>query len=282
MKTFADALHGVATTTARAYTQGWNDLLNHLGGIENLSALTSDQVAGWVAAMQARGLAASTICLRLSAVSALFDEADDPTRAIERPIIQHKNTTSHELTAEQVTELLRACDLTTSHGQQDFAIISLLFISGLGLERVRALTWGDLTVSKAGDVTIRATGVKIPQKLFSIITAFSPSRNGWIRNPGAPLFVALEGFAGKPLSSPAAERQPLSPQEINRRINRYARLAGLGCAHLSARSIATTGKALGVEQASALVSGLAVWAPIEINLPKRRISLSLLASKFHS
>ena len=247
MKNTVDVLRSVKPHTRRAYEQAWRDLIKFLGDERRLMSLTNADVQDWVDDMLARGLSASTIRTRLSAVSALFDAHDDPTLGVKRPAPEAIPETANLDSAEQVAKLLRAIDLDDAHGAQDFALISILLLTGWGVERVRTLTWTDFTM-RGGVVLLRDNheNIQLPRSLWDVIVGMVRKLHGTISLPtGAYLFVALRGFGGTPVSTQPSVRKPLSPQEVNRRIARYARLAGLDSAQLSTRGLAVTRKNLG-------------------------------------
>lgn len=271
MKNTVDVLRLVKPHTRRAYEQAWRDLLNFLGephpvlpqggrrllgqAETRFMAMTTGDIQIWVDDMFARGLSASTIRTRLSAVSALFDMHDDPTEGIKRPTPGAVPQTANLDTAGQVTKLLRAIDLDNPHGAQDFALIGTLLLTGWGVERVRTLVWADF-VMRAGQVQLRDSqgNIPLPRNLWDMIVRCVRHLHGSVSLPeGAYLFVAIEGFGGAPTKVQPGARKPLSPQEINRRIVRYVRLAGLGGARLSTRGLAVTRKNLGADAMYAVI-----------------------------
>jgi integrase len=259
MHSTVDVLRAVKPHTRRAYMQAWRDLARHLGDEKRLLTLTPADVQGWTAAMRARGLAAATICARLAAVAALFDKSDDPTATIVRP--QKAVVETPALSAEQVTQLLRAIQLQTPHGAQDFALCGLLLLTGWTVERVRRLRWDDFAL-RDGRTMLRdgQNYLPLPVNLWSAIAhtmqAVQASRGLWqgpVQDTAAHLFVALSGFAGARPKPTSAARTPLSIQEINRRITRYAKLARLGCPRITSKGLAVSGKHLTAAAVAALL-----------------------------
>ncbi len=252
-RNYTDVLKNVRPNSARAYTQTWNDLAKYLGGEEYLASLSESDVRAWVDNMLERKLSASTIRTRLAAVAALFDPQDDPTRGIERPTTNVNETI--RLTPAEITRLIRDIDIRSASGSQDFALLSLLLLSGWNVERVTKLTWGDFTIRHGRPhlrVDVREY-LPIPQAVWAALAATARQLYGSTSLlHDSRLFVALAGFPGNPAPENPRDRSPLSPQEVNRRIDRYAKLAGLE-AHITSRNLAVTGRELGINTISALL-----------------------------
>jgi integrase len=272
MKNTVDVLRSVKPHTRRVYEQAWRDLSKFSGDAHCLMSLTTADVQAWVDDMTVRGLAASTIRTRLSAVSALFEAHNDPTLGIKRPSAEATRETMSLDGATDVTKLLRAIDLESPHGAQDFALIGTLLLTGWGVERVRTLVWADF-VMRGGQVLLRdgQGNIPLPRNLWELIVRCVRHLHGTISLPtGAYLFVAIDGFGGAPVSVQPSARQPLSPQEINRRVARYARLAGLESSRLSSRGLAVTRKNLGDQAIYAIVEKVKPVSPSLI-IPGRNL-----------
>ena len=116
-------------------------------------SFTKALVQEYRAALLERGLSASTINLRLSAVRKLARELADNGRldpavaaAIERAkgVERRGVRTGNWLLKDQVNELLQAPSATTRKGKRDRAILALLVACGLRRGEVIALTVGQL------------------------------------------------------------------------------------------------------------------------------------------
>lgn len=267
MKPFSEVLHNLRPHTARAYDQAWRDLAGHLGGLEQLASLTTHQVESWVAGMRARGLSAATIRVRLSAVSALFEKGDDPTASIARPTPPKRRETP--LAARQTENLLAAIDRDTPHGRQDFALLGLILLTGWKVEKVRTLCWADLTF-KNGKMYLKdgPERIQLPMALWrTIATLMQDTHGSTALHPGTYLFVAIEGFGCRnPKVIHTIENKPLSRQDINRRILRYARLAGIDT-RMTSRRLAVAGKTIGRAEVFVMLENLHLLKQ-PVNIPR--------------
>jgi|GEM_PF-6008630 len=253
MKLFSDVLHEKRPHTARAYDQAWRDLGKHLGDMGLIETLTPEQAQAWVDDMSARGLSAATIRTRLSAVSALFEADEDPTAGIARPEAPARQETRIE--RHELYGLLAAIDRATTHGVQDFALLGSILLTGWSAERVRTLTWADLNL-RNGKMYLRdgQEKMQLPRALWNAIAQTVQSAHGSVSLfPGTYLFVTLEGFGYRhPNNTHVTENKPISAQDVNRRVLRYARKAGID-ARITSKTLAAAGKTLGREEVFSLL-----------------------------
>lgn len=207
--------------------------------------------------MQQRGLAANTVRQRVYLVRAWLGVEADVALPARRTVRETK-----WLDVEQVQAVLSAIP-KDQDGRRDFALLAALLVIGLRIGQVRTLKRSDVRCS-GGSVKIKNWTVpKIVCEALQIV--FEPYGDSHFNNMSLS-FTASDAYiftASKhrlPRRKNTKDRlhidcedQPLSPQEINRRIGRYARLAGLEPQGVTAECLRRTCKVLGQHKVMALV-----------------------------
>ena len=228
--------------TSRARAAAQRDYLQYVGDS------TKSDLSGWIRNMKCRGLAVNTIRQRVCLIRKWLASPENvllPSRSNIR--------TDTWLTREQLQALLTAIPQNKA-GWHDFALITVLLVTGLKLQKARALRWKDFHQESA-KLTISAD--RIPQVVFNAIEMIESAT--W--NSHSPTVYTSDTKKGDeyvftafcPRSPRAKSRQfsitgkkqPLSIQEINRRIKRYAHLAGLEVEGVSTETLRRTRKRLG-------------------------------------
>jgi len=141
----------VSPHTRRNYAKAIDDLFAYCA--ERRQPLTRSVLIEYRASMLERGLSATTINVRLSAVRKLIGEARrkgllDATAAAELadvPNLRQQGTRmGNWLTKEQARELLTVPDRTTLKGQRDYCILALLVGCALRREELAHLEGGNI------------------------------------------------------------------------------------------------------------------------------------------
>lgn len=148
------------------------------------------------------------------------------------------------------------------NGQLDFALIATILVTGFKLKKVLALRWKDFRDMSAKSA-IQAN--RIPQVVLNAIEIIEPT--AWdshsttvhisdtqIKNEY--IFTAFCPRSPRAKSrqfSISDKKQPLSTQEINRRIKRYACQAGLEPEWISSETLRRTRTELGERVITCLV-----------------------------
>jgi len=196
--------------------------------------------------MQKRSLAANTIRQRAYLVRKWLGVEEDVALPARRTIRETK-----WLDAEQVRAMLSVIPKDRD-GRRDFALVAVLLITGLRVGQVRALKVSEIRCS-GGNARIRNWNVPkvVCETLQATFELYGDSR---LSNMPLPdilgdtfVFTASKNKRRRKEDGRNRETgdQPLSPQEINRRIGRYARLAGLEPQGVTAECLRRTCKELG-------------------------------------
>lgn len=204
--------------------------------------------------MQHRGLAANTIRQRAYLVRAWLGVEGDVALPARRTVRKTK-----WLEAEQVQAVLSVIPKDRD-GQCDFALLSALLVTGLRVGNVR--TWKRSEIRCSGG-SVRVKNWNIPKVVCEALqAAFEPYGDSHFNNMNLSytigdtyIFTASKNkrWAKGNANNRKISDQPLSPQEINRRIGRYARLAGLEPQGVTAECLRRTCKELGQHTVTTLV-----------------------------
>jgi site-specific recombinase XerD len=220
--------------TARAYATAQRDYQAFVkrSGQSDLSA--------WVEDMQRRGLAANTIRQRAYLVRAWLGVEENVALPARRTVRETK-----WLDVEQVRGILSVIPKDRI-GRRDFALLAALLVTDLRVGQVR--TWKVSEIRCSGG-SARVRDRNIPKVVCEALqAAFEQYGNSHFNNMSLSYIVEDDH-----VFTTSQCRQPLSPQEINRRIGRYARLAGLEPQGVTAECLRRTYKELGQHTVITLV-----------------------------
>jgi integrase len=137
--------------TKRVYNLGLDEFFAWLSVQEPRPGFTKATVSAWRVALEARGLGAVSINVRITAVRKLAVEASDNgmlAPELANGITRVKGVASkgvrlgNWLSVKQAQTLLNAPDIATTKGLRDRAILAVLLGCGLRRSEVAALTFG--------------------------------------------------------------------------------------------------------------------------------------------
>lgn len=155
---------GVSRHTLAAYRRDLTDFVACLGRRRGVAAVTSDDVVAYLATLRTRGLRASSIVRRLSAVRGLYRYlvaegtlARDPTEHIERPRLQRPLPKT--LSRDGAQALVERPDTTRLGGLRDRALLEVLYATGMRASECLGLRIEDINLT-AGYVICTGKGRK--------------------------------------------------------------------------------------------------------------------------
>ena len=197
-------------------------LLQSLAGGRALASLTGHDIRRFVATLHGKGLAPRSLARVLCAWRGLFDwlvrhreAAANPCAGVRAP--RGPRRLPEALSPDEAVRLVSIED-DSGLGTRDRAIFELAYSSGL---RVSELTGLDLGAVDAASGEVRVTGkgsktriVPVGRHALEALAAWLAAR-ALLAAPGEPaLFVGRSG-------------RRVSPREVQRRIKRWAALAGI-------------------------------------------------------
>ena len=170
---------GVSRHTLAAYRRDLTDFVAGLGRRRDVAVVTSDDVVAYLATLRARGLRASSIVRRLSAVRGLYRYlvaegmlARDPTEHIERPRLQRPLPKT--LSRDGAQALVERPDTTRLGGLRDRAMLEMLYATGMRASECLGLRIEDVNLT-AGYVICTGKGRK--QRLVPL----GAEATAWVR-----------------------------------------------------------------------------------------------------
>ena len=140
--------------TSRARAAAQRDYLQYVGDI------TKSDLSGWISNMQCRGLAVNTIRQRVSLIRKWLGSVEEvliPSRSNIR--------TDTWLTREQLQALLAAIPQNKG-GRHDFALFTVLLVTGLKVQKARTLRWKDFNQESA---RLAMSADRIPQVVLNAL-----------------------------------------------------------------------------------------------------------------
>lgn len=154
---------GTNQNTIVAYRNDLNQVCSYLKRqqIENWQQVTHEHIAGYLLEMRdAQAYRPATIARKLAALKTFFRYLEnsgiitsDPIEKLDAPRIQRE--LPHILSQEQLSNLFRQVDVETPVGKRDFAMLHMLYATGMRVSELISLDLGDFD---AGSATILCPG----------------------------------------------------------------------------------------------------------------------------
>jgi len=216
----------LSKNTRRAYKRAIEDFFTRTGF--SLSEVRREDMIRYRNALM-REYSPSTVALRLSVLSQVFEEAKtrgmvekNPLERLRRPKVAQESTTEG-LTEKEAAAILGTCDRSTVKGARDYAMLKLMLYTALRRSEICALRRGDIHQERGHWVLwVKSKGGKLRKvKLqVSVLRAIEDyfDKSGRERRQEAPLFVATQHNRGD---------IPLSTNTIAQIVKRRARQAGI-------------------------------------------------------
>jgi integrase/recombinase XerD len=228
------AERGLSLATVAAYRRDLGQYAAYLAEREP----DPEAVAGYIASLHRRGLAARSVARQVAAVRGFHRflvaeglAAADPTRLLDSP--RRPAALPKALTVEEVLALLEAPDPATPEGRRDRALLEFLYATGARVSEAVGLDQLDLDLTEG---TARLTGKGDKQRLVPVggpacraLAAYLPDRLA-ARRPGKDSGAVFLNRRGGRLSRQAvweivrrhAGRGGLDPGEVSPHVLRHS------------------------------------------------------------
>ena len=200
-------------------------LLEVNGSLPSISEIDRLMIRSYLADLQERQLARSSVLRKLSSIRSFFrylcrrEHLDvDPTAALATPKMQRK--LPEFLERSEVEALLEAPDAGTIIGLRDRAILELLYSTGMRVSELLAL---DLTDLDRQTSLVKVLGKGKKERLLPVGRAAMSALNNYIANRHE---LAGGGSTQAVFLSERGNRIP-DAKSIGRRIEKYARAIGI-------------------------------------------------------
>ncbi|MCK4282808.1 MAG: tyrosine recombinase XerC [Candidatus Brocadiae bacterium] len=218
---------GYSPNTLRAYATDLGMFAEFLGRRgRKLAEATVQDVRAFMATLQAKGLARSTLARRTAAVRSFYKfllqqgvKNANPMAALRSPRREQKLPTF--LTVKEVERLLAAPNVSTWAGRRDLAILETLYGAGLRVGELVGLDHDDVDLS-SGMLRVRGKGKK---------ERIAPA--GRCAAAAIKDYLARAGGGGPPRLDPHAlfvnvrAGRRLTARSVRRIMRKYALMAGL-------------------------------------------------------
>jgi integrase len=245
--------------TRRVYNLGLDEFFAWYGE-EPRPGFTKATVAAWRVALEARGLGAVSINVRITAVRKLAVEAADNgllAPELAAGITRVKGVASkgvrmgNWLSVKQAQTLLNTPDITTAKGLRDRAILAVLLGCGLRRSEVASLTMGHVQQRDGRWCIVDLVGKHGRVRTIPIPTWVKVAIDAWTSAAGV-----ADGYVFRPVNRASqVQRVGMSEKVVWQLLQPYAEAAGVpGIApHDCRRSCAKMCRAAGGELAAVAI-----------------------------
>lgn len=199
--------------------------LTRLAAKKPLAELTVTDIRGAIVKLRSQSLSAASVARQLSSWRGFYTFAcrrlgfaDNPCLGLRPP--KAAKALPDILSPDTCSQLLdRAPDPDDALVARDRAMFELFYSSGLRLSELTGLDLDDVNL-QSGEAEVTGKGrktriVPVGQTALDALSAWLPQRQALLRDPTTALFIGQHG--GR-----------LSPRSVQLRLDRWARLAGLG------------------------------------------------------
>ena len=220
--------HGLSENTQHAYRKDVELFSVWLGASsdDHLLSVTPALIQAYLAHRMNEGAKATSSARTLSSLKRFYRFAkreglveSDPSSNIESPKLGRKLPST--LTENEIDSLLHAPDLSTSIGQRDFAMIDLMYSSGLRVSELVTLRTYQYD-SNRGFVRVIGKGSK--ERLVPVAVATSATLERYLAETRSSL---LAGNQVEDIMFPSSRSKPMTRQTFWHRIKVYAKQLGI-------------------------------------------------------
>ena len=232
-----DPAAGLRTpSSVKTYEQQLNHFISATHD-PDINEVDPDDIVDWVLS---GNVSTATQSLRRTVVVSFYRWAEfrdhvtgrNPARKIQGLKINRKRVRpGNWLTAQQVADLLKACDTGNPHGDRDAIVIMLGVFIGLRRTEISQLTWGDVNLS-TGTVRLVGKGEKLAQ--LGLPAQLAEALTAWRKqfptvNPSTPVVcrVAVQYTSWTGAQVLTLWQEPVGQQGIYHIVRRRAQLAGI-------------------------------------------------------
>lgn len=189
-----------------------------------VATLTAQEFASW-SVTPGKEVKSTTHNQRLSVLSSFYEYAilndfldHNPIKKVERSKVRQYQS-AKALTPEQTSSGLSGIDRTKQRGKRDYALLCVFLATGRRLSEVAGLCWQDVSISRAGIVTLNFPNLKGGKEISDKLDSkTSKALLAWLHdyygaelmslNAETPLWVSLAdgGRNGKSYGQPLSIR----------------------------------------------------------------------------
>lgn len=259
-KAFSDLItrfiesHDVAPSSRKTYKNALVQFFTWFAK-KKVTNPTRETILAYKEALDTQGLRPTTRSAYLVAIRKFFEWTEglklypNIAKGIKGAKRGVKSHHKDSLSFNQIQALIKAIDSTTLQGKRDFALINLLFRTGLRLIEIRRANINDLTIEgEIAQLWVHGKGrdgkddfVVLTAETLNPILEYLQSRRP--RNEGEPLFASL---------SDRNHGQRITVFSLSRLIKGYLRKAGLNSRRITAHSLRHTFGVLAISAGASL------------------------------
>jgi site-specific recombinase XerD len=217
--------------TRRVYNLGLDEFFEWYGR-EPRPGFTKETVSAWRVSLEARGLGAVSINVRITAVRKLAVEAADNgllAPELANGITRVKGVASkgirlgNWLSVKQAQTMLNALDVTTTKGLRDRAILAVLLGCGLRRSEVARLTVGHVQQRDGRWCIVDLVGKHGRVRTIPMPTWVKVATDAWTSSA-----AIIDGFVFRPVNRAGqAHNAGLSEKVVWQLLQEYATVAGV-------------------------------------------------------
>ena len=167
--------------------------------IENWPQVTHEHIAGYLLEMQdGQAYRPATIARKLAALKTFFRYlqntgiiTSDPIEKLDTPRIQRE--LPHVLTQEQIANLFRQVGVETPPGKRDFAMLHMLYATGMRVSELISLNLSDFDAERATIVCPGRNGRSKRERVLPLYIAAVEATKRYLETARTRLFLNHHG-----------------------------------------------------------------------------------------